>query len=98
MVKFIHDSNLDENDKKSYIKHLRGQLSNNEQTLIFLNSISQLGRTWELESKKDGSALNTNDHLVSEYQLIKNISVDEVMPGISLKKYYPFIKYETADL
>jgi len=48
-------------DKYEYIKILRAQLSNHEQALLALNSISDIGTPWN------------DDNLMKIYRLIKNI-------------------------
>ncbi|RZJ91904.1 MAG: hypothetical protein EOO20_03675 [Chryseobacterium sp.] len=96
-VSYIHHSEIDKQQKEEYIRHLRGQLSNNEQITIFLNSLSQMGRSWELETKKDGKMIQPAHQFISKYHLIKNISVNEVMPGIKLSDYYPEINYDAFE-
>ncbi len=94
-VEFIHtQENLKEKAKYDYIKHLRGQFSTDEQIIFFLNSISQLGRRWELENKKDGSSVVVKDHLITHYQLIKNIPANDLKGAITLSEFYPNVDYE----
>ncbi len=59
-VTFVDNKKLDI-DKYSYIKILRAQLSNHEQVLLAINTLSDLGKKWK-EQK-----------LISKYKLIKNI-------------------------
>lgn len=97
-VSFINDNEkLTAKKQYGYIRHLRGQLSTGEQILIFLNSLSQLGRAWELEDKKTGLAIEEWNCLISDYMLIKNIPSNEIITGVSLDKFYPNIKYEGFD-
>ena len=94
-VGFIHhQKHLSPNEKYDYIRHLRGQLSTDEQIIFFLNSLSQLGRVWDLETKKDHLPLPKEDQLVSAYHLIKNIPVDHIKADIKLSAFYPGIEYE----
>jgi hypothetical protein len=79
------------NDKYDYSKLIRAQISTYEQILLFLNSLSSLGRKWQLTSDND----KRND-FIETYQVIKNV------PGVQLydikyKKFYPKIVYETNE-
>lgn len=85
---------LKSKEQYQYIKHLRGQLSTSEQVLFFLNSISQLGRSWELEDKITGLEIPKRKQLISDYGLIKNIPYNEILTGIKLSNFYPNINYE----
>ena len=71
---------LNEEQKYSYIKMLRAQLSQHEIALFFLNSLS-LGQPWV-----------KNDY-INKYKLIKNLPpnfIDEIDP----KDYYSGFEYE----
>ena len=77
---------LSEIDKYNYVKIIRSQLSTTEQMLLMINSITYLGRGWELfaeEGKK----------FFSLYDLIKNIPQERVF-GFEYRKVYPDIEYE----
>lgn len=90
------EKGLEFDEKYRYIKILRGQLSTYEQIIFFLNSISTIGRIWEIESKKfDSKHLNENVHLITKYNLIKNISRRILIGEIDLLKYYPCVEYES---
>lgn len=95
-VKFIDkEKYLTENEKYDYIKILRGQLSNYEQLVFFLNSLSEIGRTWELMKKhKPNKEINRNNQLITKYNLIKNIPMQYIVEAINLLDYYPEIEYE----
>jgi len=82
-VNYVHDRDLNIN-KKEYVKILRAQLSNHEQALFALNSISSVGKEWN----KLG--------LIDEYQLIKNIPKNFFNPDdeLDLKQLFPKIKFE----
>ncbi|NTD96365.1 hypothetical protein G6M26_27100 [Agrobacterium tumefaciens] len=98
-ISFINDNpELSPKEQYGYIKHLRGQFSTNEQILIFLNSLSQLGRVWELEDKKSSGPIIRWKQLISDYMLIKNIPNDEIFPSFKLSDYYPDITYEGFDI
>ncbi|WP_127344938.1 putative phage abortive infection protein [Ancylomarina longa] len=55
---------LSEEEKKEYIELLRAQMSNYEQALLFINSISSLGENWEYSGGVD---------LITKYDLIRNL-------------------------
>lgn len=88
-IKFVdNQSFLSFNDKKDYVKTIRAQLSNHEQALLFLNSISKLGRPWELED------------LITKYSLIKNLpeSFFDGQEEINIKDVYPDIIFEWQEV
>jgi len=78
---------LNYDQKYEYIKTLRAQLSTYEQAVIFFNSVSDLGRVWELEKH------NENYQLITKYNFIKNIPA-EFIENIKLKEFYPLVEYE----
>ena len=78
--------------KYKYIKILRGQLSNYEQIILSINSISSLGRSWELH-KIESTHIN-NKNLITKYNLIKNIPKRYLVPDLDILMYYPNVKYE----
>jgi hypothetical protein len=77
-------------EKYEYVKTLRAQLSNQEQALLFLNSLSDLGLPWERSNK----IIDVNQKLITKYNLIKNIPDGFLEKGIDIRSYYPDIKYE----
>lgn len=95
-VKFIdNDKYLTDDEKYYYIKILRGQLSNYEQLMLFINSLSQLGRTWEISKKEKSRKENSKrEDLITYYNLIKNIPIQYVVGTIDLLVYYPEVDYE----
>lgn len=76
---------LKDNEKYEYVKILRGQLSNEEEQVLFYNSLSILGQDWEYSSE------GSKRKLITKYNMIKNIPDDE--KGY-LKSFYPDINYE----
>lgn len=96
-IKFIDkEAFLSYNEKYNYIKILRGQLSNYEQIIFFLNSLSEVGRSWEFEIKnKQDKGIELNSQLITKYNLIKNIPIQKIVDEIDVKKYYPSIEFET---
>lgn len=87
-VNFVDKNKILTNDeKKQYIGLLRAQFSTQEQTIIFFNSISDLGLDWELNRDSE------NDKLITKYNLIKNIPLGSIY-GYNPKRYYPNLKLE----
>ncbi|MDQ2178793.1 putative phage abortive infection protein [Marinifilum sp. D714] len=72
-------------DKKDMIKTLRAQMSNYEQALLFINSLTKLGRNWEYERQGEG--------LISKYNLIKNLP-ENFIPYMRPQYYYPKVDFE----
>ena len=72
-------------EKYFYIKILRVQLSNYEQIAFFLNTVSGLGRAWELEG---------TGPLVTTYNMITNIPSQYIMDDINVRDYFPEVKYD----
>lgn len=87
-VKFIDKQPswlMSQDDKYEYLKTLRAQMSNYEQALLFINSLTQLGRKWEFDS--------IGKNFISNYHLIKNLPVNFI-PNIKLQDYYPKVNFE----
>lgn len=78
----------DQKDKLNYTRVLRGQLSDYEQILFFYNSISQMGRVWELADSKNNT-IDSNNHLITNYKLIKSVSNSVLVDGIKPSSFYP---------
>lgn len=75
---------ISKKEKYEYIKTLRAQMSNYEQAIFFLNSLTPMGVKWHI--KKQGS-------LISKYNLIKNIP-QNFIPGLNPKQIYPDVNFE----
>ncbi len=75
---------LNINQKYNYVKILRAQLTNHEQALLFLNSISVLGSEW----RRNG--------LITKYRLIKNLPEEffDKEKEIDVKQVYPDLIFE----
>lgn len=97
MVTYINEQkHFDYQTKYDYVKNIRTLMSNSEQVLLFFNSISCLGRQWELEAELNPKLKEyclSDYHLITKYDLIKNIP-DEMLYGVNYKSYYPFVNYE----
>lgn len=76
---------LSDKEKYEYVKMLRGQLSNEEEKVLFFNSLSDLGVDWEY------SEVGQKHKLITRYGMIKNVSEDD--EGY-LKEFYPEVEYE----
>lgn len=98
MVNYINDSNLTFIKKLENIRLLRAQLSTYEQRIFFLNSISSLGRIWELENlESSDQAIEINNQLITKYNFIKNIPSDRIAETqVWISKFYPDILLETS--
>ncbi|WP_203296796.1 putative phage abortive infection protein [Luteirhabdus pelagi] len=98
VVKFINNQKgIDYNEKYGYLKILRAQLSTYEQAVLFLNSISSMGQSWELQPEINPKLNGFKDYdfkLITKYNFIKNIPGDS-MYGINFKDFYPLVEYES---
>lgn len=86
-VCYVHTQSstlLSDEEKYKYVKILRAQLSNHEQALLFLNSLSYMGKEWK------------DDCLIERYKLIKNLPEDffDKDKEINVKDIYPKITFE----
>lgn len=72
--------------KKEYVKLLRAQMSNYEQAIVFINSLSGVGKNWEYDNKK-------GIKFITDYKLIKNLP-KHFVPGMNPKWFYPEIDFE----
>lgn len=85
-VTFVDSHNLTYQQKYKYIKMLRGQMSIMEECVLFYNSLSNLGLAWEIANE------NTNDYLITKYNLIKNIP--NSFCKVNQEAFYPNVYYE----
>ena len=77
---------LSNQDKYTYAKMLRSQLSNYEELLLFYNSLSDYGLEWEYNK------VQNDDKLITKFKLIKNIPFDQDLA----KLFYPNINFENG--
>lgn len=90
-IEFINkQAYLTFDEKYYYVKTLRGQLSNYELVIFFYNSISPLGRNWELGQSE------FRNKLVTKYQFIKNMPLSLVI-DVDVRKFYPEIEFESEE-
>lgn len=78
-------------DKYGYVKMLRSQFSNQEEELLFYNSLSDVGMALEYADKGIKKP-NVNNQLLTKYNLLKNIPHNTTSPKV--EDYYPFILFE----
>lgn len=89
-VTYINNASLLSYDEKyNYIKTLRAQLTTHEQAIFLYNSLSRLGAPWEKGVPLD----EPNGHLITKYNLVKNLPqgfTDSIIPN----KEYPNVHFE----
>lgn len=83
--------------KYDYVKILRSQLSTYEQFVFYLNSISFLGRIWEIESFKNNNydCADLDKKLITKYELIKNIPLG-FFKTVQPQVIYPDVEFEAG--
>lgn len=92
LVTYVNNQDwLTYDDKYGYVKMLRAQLSNQEETLLFYNSLSDIGMAWEY-AERAGEKHDVNKQLITKYNLFKNIPHNTTKPLV--ERFYPNIKYE----
>ena len=80
-------------DKYGYVKMLRSQFSNQEEMLLYYNSLSDVGVAWEFADKGTDKA-DMNKQLITKYNLLKNIPHQTTTPKV--EDFYPLICYEDS--
>ncbi|HVW14051.1 MAG TPA: putative phage abortive infection protein [Mucilaginibacter sp.] len=89
-VTYINDLQvLQDTDKQFYIKRLRGQFSNHEIAMLFVNCFS-IGKRWTAYSHDNSK--DTED-LITKYELIRNLPSD-FFNDFDFRCYFPDIHYE----
>jgi hypothetical protein len=73
-------------DKYHYIKMLTAQMSNYEQAMLFIDSLTQLGRNMDYSRMHDMK-------LITKYSMIKALP-ESFIPDFEPQYYYPAIKYD----
>lgn len=92
LVSYVNNQDwLTYDDKYGYVKMLRAQLSNQEELLLFYNSLSDIGIAWEYADRKNEKP-DVNKQLLTKYNLLKNIPHNTTKPLVEC--FYPNIKYE----
>lgn len=88
-ISYVHTRDfLTPDEKREYVKTIRAQLSNHEQAMLFLNSITRIGQPWR------------DKRLIVEYELIKNIPQDFLAPAreLNIKEVFPEIEFEYEEI
>lgn len=82
VVKYINeDKALNYEEKYELVKLLRAQMSREEMTVLFLNSLHEYGKPWEFDYRgyyeNIDPQVNADSCLITKYNLIKNIQIVE---------------------
>lgn len=95
VVTYVNDNlKINYDQQYSNIKLLRSQLSAYEQSILFINSLSILGRAWEFDSVIKSGKIIENFQLITKYNLIKNILSENIAKTIKVSDFYPRVSYE----
>ena len=90
-VKYISQADnwlLDEDNKYLNIRMLRSQMSDYEQMLLFYNSLSDMGCSWNKRKKEDNIKRVSDLGLIGRFKLVKNIPTNICWRGINPIDYY----------
>ena len=80
MLKLVENASfLNEKEKYGYAKQLRAQLNDDEQVLLYYNSLSDIGKDWieNLDQKKRKKMC-----LIARFRMIKNIPYYKEIKGL----------------
>lgn len=86
--RYIQTSPFPKDEKQSFAKLLRTQMTTNEQAVLAVNSLSKLGHKW------------IEDGLINDFQVIKNVPknyFDWGEDGIDIAKLFPKVVFEYQD-
>jgi gas vesicle protein len=93
-VRYVNEQSfLTYRQKYQYIKTLRAQMSSYEQSVLFFNSLTFMGRIWDYDSKGKNNKEIINNMYLTKYNLVKNIPTDFILP-FNISDFYPNIVYE----
>lgn len=82
MVKMLeNEKSLKESERYTYAKQLRAQLNDNEQLLLYYNSMSEIGSEW-LEPHKNKTWGRKHKCPIERFKMIKNIPSNIEILGI----------------
>lgn len=98
-VIYINNSIIGFTKKYEYIKTLRAQLSSYEQLLLFWDSLSPIGYSWEwrYKRKKELNMVDTSvpkQTLITTFHLIKNIPAGYENEEIKPQSFYSKVNYD----
>lgn len=86
MLRLVERANfLDEDEKYVYAKQLRAQLNDDEQVLLYYNSLSDIGRAW-IEGV--GQKQRNKMCLMARFRMIKNIPYYKEIKGIQPQELF----------
>ena len=86
MLKVVENASfLDEKEKYRYAKQLRAQLNDDEQVLLYYNSLSDIGKDWiENLNQKNRKKMC----LIARFRMIKNIPYYKEIKGIQPQELF----------
>lgn len=96
IVKYINTRQRDilsYKERYMYMKTLRAQMTTYEQIILFWDSLSILGKSWELRERNKDEP-DKNLFLITKYNLIKNIPAKFSNQEIQLNFFYPEVKFD----
>lgn len=76
---------MDEDEKYVYAKQLRAQLNDDEQVLLYYNSLSDIGRAW---IEGIGQKKRNKMCLMARFRMIKNIPYYKTIKGIQPEELF----------
>lgn len=86
MLKLVANADfLNENEKYGYAKQLRAQLNDDEQVLLYYNSLSDIGKEW---IEKLAQKRRTKMCLMARFRMIKNIPYYKDIKGIQPQELF----------
>lgn len=86
MLRLVERANfLDEDEKYVYAKQLRAQLNDDEQVLLYYNSLSDIGKAW-IEGV--GQKQRNKMCLMARFRMIKNIPYYKEIKGIQPQELF----------
>lgn len=86
MLKLVENASfLDEKEKYGYTKQLRAQLNDDEQVLLYYNSLSDIGKDWIVDL---GQKNRKKMCLIARFRMIKNIPYYKEIKGIQPQELF----------
>lgn len=86
MLKLVESASfLDEKEKYRYAKQLRAQLNDDEQVLLYYNSLSDIGKDWIVDL---GQKNRKKMCLIARFRMIKNIPYYKDIKGIQPQEFF----------
>lgn len=83
----MDDAIVPEEQKYEYAKMVRGQMSDQEQLLLYYNSLSIPGRNWNVNHKNERKQYN-RENMGARFRMIKNIPNLNTICGLNPKDKY----------